>query len=92
MKKNTLKTLNHALKWAKDRQRHKVQFEFTNGYWEGDNPSQSIYVYNGSIGMNLEDGFTGDIDKALCEKEQESINAQIVALVGKLEKSKQECI
>lgn len=92
MKANTIMTLEHALHWAKGKQRHKVQYEYTNGYWDGDNPNSSIYVSNGSVGMNLEDGFLGDIDKALCEKEQQSINDQIVALVGKLEQSKQECI
>lgn len=94
MKAHEIMTLEHALFWARSGKRRKVQYEYDDGYWDGSEPEMSIYVNDrdANVSGHLPVPFTGDIDKLLCEREQERINDQIVNLVAKLERSKRECI
>ena len=94
MKAHEVMTLEHAIFWARSGKRRKVQFEYDTGYWEGDETTLKVFVQDRDTSQSgwLPMPFTGDIDKLLCEREQERINDQIVQLVSKLERSKKECI
>lgn len=94
MKAQEIMTLEHALYWAKGNKRRRVVYDFDQGYWDSDKPSTKIMVEdrNSNVSAYLPFPFNGDIDKLLCEKEQERINDQIVNLVARLERSKSECI